>query len=140
MYKSYCWYQLKNRMFLIFQKYWIIENKDKKIRVTYFLPSLPMLIIFLILFVFYLIFIKINPALTHKRFMFFSVLQSIKLFVLFVVTVPSIVPVITGNSGINISTIIVYWDPIPDDREHVKGRVGGYTVRIVSVLFCSVLQ
>ena len=50
-------------------------------------------------------------------------------------TVPSIVPMITGSSGVNISTIIVYWDPIPDDREHIKGRVGGYTVCIVYTLF-----
>ncbi|XP_053379339.1 contactin-3-like [Mercenaria mercenaria] len=43
--------------------------------------------------------------------------------------IPSIVPMITGSSGVNISTIIVYWDPIPDDREHVKGRIGGYTIQ-----------
>ncbi|XP_052820357.1 contactin-5-like [Mya arenaria] len=42
---------------------------------------------------------------------------------------PDVVPMISDVSGINISTCVVSWDPIPDTREHIKGRIGGYTIQ-----------
>jgi len=50
--------------------------------------------------------------------------------------VPDVVPMITGVNGINISAVELLWDPIPDDREHMNGRVEGYTVR----LFCGTIS
>ena len=45
------------------------------------------------------------------------------------ILVPTVVPMIVDVSNVNESTCILTWDMIPDDREHVKGRVLGYTVR-----------
>lgn len=46
------------------------------------------------------------------------------------VSVPTIFPTIVDVSTVNVSTVIVTWDMIPDDREHIKGVVLGYTVCI----------
>ena len=32
------------------------------------------------------------------------------------------------NPELNATAVYVKWIPVPDDRENMKGRVGGYTV------------
>ncbi|KAH3788133.1 hypothetical protein DPMN_166264 [Dreissena polymorpha] len=54
---------------------------------------------------------------------------------------PDIVPKIKSVSGVNLSSVLVTWDPIPDEREHIKGRIGGYTIQYYwNNLGCSPLK
>ncbi|XP_052225224.1 contactin-like [Dreissena polymorpha] len=54
---------------------------------------------------------------------------------------PDNVPKITSVSGVNLSSVLVTWDPIPDDREHIKGSIGGYTIQYYwNNLGCSPLK
>ena len=50
---------------------------------------------------------------------------------LFSITVPVARPVMGDCSNYNGSAIHMQWTPVPDDREHMKGRVMGYKVIVV---------
>lgn len=44
------------------------------------------------------------------------------------ISVPNGIPGNTYVSAYNESALIVYWDPVPDTREVVKGKLKGYKV------------
>ena len=44
-------------------------------------------------------------------------------------SVPVAVPLIQDTDEVNSTAAIINWIPVPDDRETMKGRVRGYTVR-----------
>ena len=52
-----------------------------------------------------------------------------------IISVPVAVPTITGLSSLNQSSMQVTWNPVPDDRVNMKGRIAGYTVSVVKTYF-----
>ena len=44
------------------------------------------------------------------------------------VTVPVATPIMDENPEVNATCVWVRWTPVADNRETMKGRVGGYTV------------
>ena len=47
------------------------------------------------------------------------------------ISVPVARPVMGDCENYNGSAIYMEWTPVPDDREHMKGRVKGYKVWII---------
>lgn len=44
--------------------------------------------------------------------------------------VPVAVPTNIWGEGYNSTALEVHWDPVPDTREGIKGKLGGYQVRL----------
>ena len=44
------------------------------------------------------------------------------------ITVPVATPIMDENPEVNATCVWVRWIPVADNRETMKGRVGGYTV------------
>lgn len=48
------------------------------------------------------------------------------------IPVPNTVPMSQDIETYNSTSIVVVWEPVPDNREFIKGRVAGYRVCILS--------
>lgn len=55
-------------------------------------------------------------------------------------SVPVAVPTNIWGEGYNSTALTVHWEPVPDTRNEIKGKLGGYQVGISSILLTHTVQ